>query len=296
MRVETGDSGALLDAADVVARYVDGSLPSTWRCVLGVPYLRPLLHPESEITVVDREPRRGDVVCLLGGGSTLVWRRVLHIDDEGLVLRADLAPASERWRGPIVGCVVLRGVGRHLATRFPEAWAQGVWRAAFELSKLRAALPHVARSTARRARALPRVEVRKLQEHELPLLPRLGAYGRGLLPRGGKLPAGTHILGAFADASTLVGCGGLSTARDPAWTSNLFVLPEWRAMGIARGIALERLRVAAAEGASEVRTSIRARNLASVRLHEALGFRLVDEAREPNNFPEFQIWSVKLRE
>lgn len=278
----------VLRSDEIVALAKECALPDGWRTSLGVSYLRPLLGPDDVVTVQRRPPERGDVVCLLSSASRLVWRRVVEGCAGALVVRADLAPVSEVWRGPVLGCVEPASIPQRIASRAPTLWGEGVWTFAL-------ALAHGRRLRARVLRRLPeaKVDVRVLSESELELAHDLLRTERGVVPNVGPIPPGVLVFGAFNEAGDLIARTSLITRRTPAWSGDTLVAREWRGRGVARRMLAAVLEHAWALGITEVRGSIRARNLASISACRAVGFRLVDEPREPNNFPEFQTWGVR---
>ncbi len=289
-RDERNEDLPRLHVSDVPALHAAGALPDRWRTLIDVSYMRPLLPPGATVTLVRREPRPGDVVCLLSS-TTLVWRRVVGGRPGALTVRADIAPHSERWAGDVLGCVVDEPPPSWVARRLPTLWTGGVWHSALAIAHLRGLR---ARTRPRREERINGLVVRALTEADLSQLNDFGRRVMGLEVDIGRPPHGAVVVGAFTAAGELIGHGTVHTNRSPPHTSNLYVNARYRGAGVGRLIVRERIVIARRLGASELRTSIRARNLASVRAHQAAGYQLLYEAREPNNYPEYQTWSVRL--
>lgn len=273
---------------DLWARFQVDALPEAWRAVVDTGCMRPALYPGDEVTLVRRAPRAGDVVCIaLRDG--LVWRRVLARDGEKLVVRADLAPLAEAWRGDVVGCVAGGGLPHRLAQAAPALWTSGVWQGALAMAHLRGARAWLSR----RRRSAPALTTRLLGAADLPRLNELGRRELGVRTVRQRLEPGVHVVGAFSASGDLVGHYTLSRRGERADSAGLFVAPPWRGSGGGRLLACALAELAGQLGLVEVACTIHARNLASARAHRAAGFEREGPWQALSGQPELQRWVLR---
>lgn len=67
--------------------------------------------------------------------------------------------------------------------------------------------------------------------------------------------------------------------QQAGYTENIFVRPQWRKRGIARGLILEGLAYLQEHGLQEARLEVAARNVQALGLYHDLGYRVVQESR-----------------
>jgi GNAT superfamily N-acetyltransferase len=221
-----------------------------------------LVFGDEELVVVDRPPAVGYGVCLRSGGR-LAYRRVLEVDRDALVVRGDIAPFEERWRGELVGSVQARLLDR-VAAIDPRRWTAANWHAALAAAHLLAA----------RRKLLPRrhapLTTEILYENDWP-------SARAFWDRacGRELPVAwqphQHVVGLF-DRAELVGVNIQLVAGATSFSAYTLVDRRYRGAGGGSRMILHAVSLAQSLGIASIYVHIHARNLPSIAAYRRAGF------------------------
>jgi len=126
--VETLTEAKLLELAQ------RGDLPSRSRITLSSRQLRPTFSTGAVLELARRSAAAGDIVCAVFAGR-LVWRRVIAVRGDELLLRREIAPFPDGWfTAMVVGCVDNGPLLHRFASRFPVAWTLSAWWSAWALT------------------------------------------------------------------------------------------------------------------------------------------------------------------
>ncbi len=259
-----------LEADEILQKFSQGVLPASWQWQVSGDALWPFAPAGSQL-VLQREPRRGALCCLLDGGE-LAWRRILDVAPDGRVLvRGDNAPLADGWQDEIIGCVQNAPAWSRLAERAPGAWTELTWRTGLAWARGRSLLHRLAgrlrRGLGHQAPAV--FTGRPLGAQDMPAYSDLIKRGYGMTvpapnPRGSGwgLFAGEDLVGAV----WLANLAGVPEIR------SLIVDPAWR--GLGGGVQLVRwaLQDARVRHIGRVRAYVHAKNLPSLATFNAAGF------------------------
>ena len=257
------------------------SLPDRFRTPVSSRVLRPLIAPGTELSLVRRPAKKGDLVCL-AGAARLVWRRVLAVRGDECLLRAEVAPFDDGWHRGILGVVE----GDPAFPKWnPALWCETLWA----LASLRS-----------RARGI-------LAKHDPApfstclLAPADAGDFADLMRRcGGYLPEALPeiALGLFTPEGVLVGvtCAAPESDGWSPWIP-LAVDPEWRGRGGGARLLRDLIAEARRRGLEKISCYPPARHRDSRRACLAAGFRWTGRwwrgGKDPFEAAERQLLEVE---